>query len=145
MTQELLTFDQIPVPSEWGSRTFTVGEETIKSWIDIIGDRHPLYVDAAAAKKAGYEGVLAPPGAWPLFILDAILKSIPGRPPGGVHARQELEFGVPIRVGDVLTTTVRIADKYLKRERRYVIQETTTTNQRGEVVLIGRMTSIWGK
>ena len=33
----------------------------INNWVEAIGDANPIYVDAAAARAAGYDDVVAPP------------------------------------------------------------------------------------
>lgn len=38
-----------------------VNQPMIHHWVDAIGDRNPIYVDAEAAKAAGHPGVVAPP------------------------------------------------------------------------------------
>ncbi len=38
-----------------------VNQPMIHNWVEAIGDRNPVYVDDAAARAAGFEGVVAPP------------------------------------------------------------------------------------
>ncbi|OBG86485.1 DNA-binding protein [Mycobacterium sp. NS-7484] len=38
-----------------------VNQPMIHHWVDAIGDKNPIYVDAEAAKAAGHPGVVAPP------------------------------------------------------------------------------------
>lgn len=38
-----------------------VNQPMIHHWVDAIGDRNPIYVDAEAAKAAGHPGIVAPP------------------------------------------------------------------------------------
>jgi uncharacterized protein len=38
-----------------------VNQPMIDHWLDAIGDKNPIYVDEAAAKEAGYPGLVAPP------------------------------------------------------------------------------------
>ncbi len=38
-----------------------VNEPMIRQWCDAMADENPIYWDAAAAKEAGYDGVVAPP------------------------------------------------------------------------------------
>lgn len=47
-----------------------VNEPTIKTWLEAIGDRNPIYTNEAAAKAAGHPGVVAPPAmiqVWTMF------------------------------------------------------------------------------
>ncbi|MGE2714622.1 bifunctional MaoC family dehydratase N-terminal/OB-fold nucleic acid binding domain-containing protein [Mycolicibacterium litorale] len=38
-----------------------VNQPMIHHWVDAIGDKNPIYVDADAAKAAGHPGIVAPP------------------------------------------------------------------------------------
>ncbi len=43
---------------------------TVKTWVEALGDRNPIYVDEAAAKAAGHPGIVAPPAmiqVWTMF------------------------------------------------------------------------------
>ena len=43
---------------------------TVKTWVEALGDRNPIYVDEAAAKAAGHAGIVAPPAmiqVWTMF------------------------------------------------------------------------------
>jgi 3-hydroxybutyryl-CoA dehydratase len=66
-------------------------------------------------------------------------------PPGGIHAKQHFSFRHPVRVGDRLGTTLTIKEKYERKGRRYVVGETTTRNDSGDVVTVGAITFIWGQ
>jgi uncharacterized protein len=47
-----------------------VNEPTIKTWVEALGDRNPIYTDEAAAKAAGHPGIVAPPAmiqVWTMF------------------------------------------------------------------------------
>jgi 3-oxo-4,17-pregnadiene-20-carboxyl-CoA hydratase alpha subunit len=38
-----------------------VNQPMINNWVEAIGDRNPIYVDASAARAAGHPGIVAPP------------------------------------------------------------------------------------
>ncbi len=38
-----------------------VNQPMINNWVEAIGDANPIYVDAAAARAAGHDGIVAPP------------------------------------------------------------------------------------
>ena len=61
------------------------------------------------------------------------------------HAKQEFVWYRPVRVGEALYTEVIVADKWIKRGRRYVQTETRTSNAAGQLVATGRMTSIFAR
>jgi hypothetical protein len=66
-------------------------------------------------------------------------------PPGGIHAKQHFTFFRSVGAGDELSTVLTIREKFEKKGRNFIVCETETTNQNGEKVSLGRITSIWGK
>jgi uncharacterized protein len=47
-----------------------VNVPTIKTWVEALGDRNPIYTDEAAARAAGHPGLVAPPAmiqVWTMF------------------------------------------------------------------------------
>jgi len=55
-------------------------------------------------------------------------------PPGVVRMGDDDVFGVPARVGDRLTTTFSITEKFEKKDRRFLRYEMRTINQNDELV-----------
>src|ERR1700675_2704201 len=53
---------------------------------------------------------------------------------GNLHARQEWNLFAPVMVGDRLTTRAVIVDRYLKRDREYVVNEVLVGNASGQIV-----------
>jgi acyl dehydratase len=66
-------------------------------------------------------------------------------PPGAIHAKQHYKFVKPVKAGEKLKIKVKIADKFLKKERKYAIIESRVENEAGEHLLTGRMSGIWPK
>jgi uncharacterized OB-fold protein/acyl dehydratase len=63
-----------------------VNEPMIVHWVEAMGDRNPVYVDDAAAKAAGFPGVIAPPTmlqAWIMRGLRTSLEADAARAAGG--------------------------------------------------------------
>lgn len=126
-----------------------------------VDDLNPIYLDDEAARAAGYDGVIAPPLFYP-YAVDRPVRLDQLRPDGistggarsGVKwplprimaGGVEVEFFEPIRPDDTLTATPRIADIYERAGRTgqmvFQVVETTYRNQRDEVVLIERATTI---
>ena len=63
-------------------------------------------------------------------------------PPGVIRVGDENTYGVAARVGDVLTTTLVITDRFERKGRRFLTYEMDTTNQRQEQVCQVRFTAI---
>lgn len=116
---------------------FAVTDAVVDDFCDATNDGSGLY-DVPADGSARR----APPMIAAIYLID-VLKAR-GGPPGGVHAKQQLSFHRVIHVGDVLRTQGRMTGKYVKKGRRYVVAETETRNQRGDLVTTGVITSIWG-
>lgn len=88
-------------------------------------------------------GAPAPSMLAAVYLIEAIAAR--GSPPGGIHAKQSFHFLQPIAVGDRLRTQARIVDKYVRKDRPYVVATFETRNDTGEIVATGTITSIWGK
>jgi acyl dehydratase len=121
----------------------------IREFALAIKDDDPLYFDEGhAAREAG--GIVPP-----VTFLQTVSHWDDGRGRPRVpmdlkrvlHGEQEFEFLEPIRAGDTLTVTSRIADVYEKPGKRggamtFVITETTYTNQHGRVAARARAVGI---
>jgi acyl dehydratase len=57
---------------------------------------------------------------------------------GNLHARQEWEMFHPATVGDAVTVRRQVVDRYFKRDREYVVMETTTYGADGRILVRGR-------
>lgn len=134
-------FDDLELGQDWGSFTWAVTEEFCRGWQDVLGEETPDYAGIPDASE--YAGSIAPPSLALHYLTECIQMLMPNRAQGGVHARQALTFGVPARVGDLLTTRMIVTNKYIKRERKYVEMTTETRNQRGELVVEGFRVTIW--
>jgi 3-hydroxybutyryl-CoA dehydratase len=66
-------------------------------------------------------------------------------PPGGVHAKQAMKFHRPVRMGEILSIQGTVVDKYLRKERPYVVASYEARGEDGSLVSTGIITTIWGK
>jgi acyl dehydratase len=57
---------------------------------------------------------------------------------GNLHARQEWEIFAPIMVGDTITARRQIVERYLKRDREYVVMEVGCYDDDGRLLNRGR-------
>jgi acyl dehydratase len=128
--------------------TYLVERCKIREMAQAIGDPNPLYLDPDAARAEGYPDVIAPltfgtcVNLWGGPGFQELCVQLGVNPLKLLHAEQEYEYLAPIHPGDLLRATIRVADVYTKEGRggimRFIVLETTSTNQRGEEVLIGR-------
>ncbi|MEU9303144.1 MaoC family dehydratase N-terminal domain-containing protein [Streptomyces sp. NPDC048269] len=89
---------------------YEVGREKIREFAEAVGDLHPVYTEAEAARALGHPDVIAPPTfAFVLTFKD--VRRIVDDPELGfdysrvVHSAQRFEYTRPVRAGDSLTVT----------------------------------------
>ena len=132
---------------EYPPVTFTVDRDHVVRFADAIGEDNPVFRDPDAARSAGYEEQIAPPTfvtamqimTSGIVVLDQELGLDYSRV---VHGEQEYVIERPIRAGDRLTATPRIADMYAKGPNEFLVTETVVRDERGEVVVTGLSTLI---
>jgi acyl dehydratase len=107
----------------------------------VIGLTDPIHTDEAAARAAGYRGIVAPPtfffgaesdsGAR-MGLFDT-LKIDLGKV---LHGEQRFDYFAPVCAGDTLRFETKVADIYEKKggALEFVVNATTVTNQLGEHV-----------
>ena len=61
---------------------------------------------------------------------------------GSIHAKQAWEFKNPARLGKKVTVTVRLVDKYVRRDRPWIVMELLAVDEDGLEVCRGRHTSL---
>lgn len=146
MSEKELIYEEIEQGREFEAPVLRLTPETVQQYLQAVEDESPIYQDQKAAEEAGVGWPIAPPTAAAIFTRISTLLQKEGKlPPGAIHARQEFQFVSPLRPGDTLTTRAKVLEKFIRRERKWIVVESTTVNQRGETVVIGRMTGIWPK
>ena len=151
------------------AKTFPVEASHILMFARSIGDDNKVYSDADYAKTTEAKGIIAPPTfaqSSAQFDPDHFLRPKIGKPwfgsgknptgvtreagggggsggGGGLHAEQHFEYHRPLRVGDVLTATVKPGKTWEKEGRRsgkLVFSESVTEyrDQKGELVITAR-------
>jgi len=125
----VLDFDRSIIGSEFDRTVFDpVAQETIDQYVRVSGEPIP-----------------APGVAPPTFVVrlrgDRFMPAnMPNLGRTGFDAGKDIEFGVPVRVGDVLTAVSTVHDIYEKTGRSgsmaFVVLRGLITNQRGELVAV---------
>lgn len=125
--------------------TTVVEAGKVKLFCKAIGEDDPIHTDEAAAKAAGYPGIVAP-----LTFLRALQADDPDK--GGLlrmlnvdiglilHGEQHFEYFAPVVVGDKLTCQQKVIDIYDKKGGAlwFVVQEMDMKDQTGKTVAKGR-------
>jgi acyl dehydratase len=138
-----MTYDELKklVGHEFKPVVYEVEKGAIKKLAVATGDPGVLFQDEEYAKKSKYGSIIAPPtflssfrmteaDEW-MMKLDIPLKR-------AVNAGIDLEFFKPIKPGDVITVTAKVAEIDVKdgKSGKMVMSATerTYTNQNGETV-----------
>ena len=141
---------------------YEVERGAIKKYADAVGDRNPLYWDEEYARNSRYGSVIAPPSfvGWPVKwteampfitsggIMDALTEVMAkhGHPfilDGGA----ELEFKFPVRPGDIIAASTKLAD-IRERDAKgtimyFCVFENSFINQNGALVIKALQTIIF--
>jgi acyl dehydratase len=117
---------------------YTLTRQGIELYCKSVGEDHPIYFDEAYAKTTRHGGLIAPPSIHILLMFACTPADDWMRSPGTVNAGQSWSYHIPARPGDVITLQARALDKFIKRERLFVVHDNVFFNQHGEVICSGR-------
>ena len=142
-----IKFDRSQLGVEYPAGRFLVTKEMSLGYSHAVRETNPAFSDEEAAKKTRYGGLVASPS----FV--QTLTSDTGRPDirlefgdVGAVASQAFESVEAIRPGDVLESTVKLKDVYVKTGRSgtmvFVVWETAYTNQSKKKVAVSRTTML---
>ena len=130
----------------------TVTAEHVADFARALGDPNPLYVDSEAGRRGPFGTVVAPPTYPIAFMTQAMAGGMETFLELGlnfmtlVHGAQEFEYVRPIRAGETLTLTGRVADVYEKPGSSgmldFVVLETEARDAAGAAVFFSRNTLI---
>jgi acyl dehydratase len=148
--------DQKHLGRRYGPFRYTVGLEEIRDFAVVVAGGapgrvfaaepperpHPWFFDEEAARASPAGGIIAPPTFVVRFAMQPFAAACADPALGldlvkVLHGEQAFEFGNPVRPGDVLETTGEIVELREKAGMDFMTVRTTTTNQRGEVVVVG--------
>lgn len=133
-----------------------VEKGAIRRYADAVGDDNPLYYDEEYARKSRYGCIIAPPGffGWAKKTISSsegliglIGAMIEAGYAGILDGGMAYDFYLPVRVGDTIVVSPKVADIALKegKTKMMIIRfEASYTNQNGDLVaksyqtLIGR-------
>jgi acyl dehydratase len=126
---------------------YAVGREKIREYAHAVGETNLVHLDPAAARAAGYADVVAPPMFAVVYTSPVLMPALFDPEVGInfamlVHGGQEFEWGPLVVAGDEVTTVVTVADISEHGGKGFYVFETTSENQRGELVSRGTWTNI---
>jgi len=121
------------IEEDLGPLSYRISTEEVSRYSNSVDDYNPWYVVSSP-----FGGAIAPP----LIIANEYTRLYQQKYSTGnsLHAKMEFELVKPPRVGSVVTTQGKIADKYIKREKGSVVIETISKDEDGEEIARSRMT-----
>lgn len=133
--------DQLEIGEEMEPLEFHVTPEFNKQYLDALEDHHPRYLqNAELGPPVVHPGLLVNYSnrtRSPSYYLDPGIATI--------HAKEEIEFINPARVGKKFRVTWKVVDKYEKRERLYSVLNVLIIDEDGLEILKRKLTSIFMK
>lgn len=115
---------------------FAVTGEVVTAFLDATGNPGEFYRGDSGTGRA--PSMLAS-----VYLIDLIKAR--ASPPGGIHAKQAIRFHRALALGETLMLQGRIVEKYMRKERPYVVSEFEARGTDGGIVASGVTTSIWGR
>jgi phosphate acetyltransferase len=126
------TYDEIRVGDQ-ASLQRTLSPRDIQLFAVMSGDVNPAHVDPEYAKNSLFHEVIAH-GMWGGALISTVLGTLyPG--PGTVYIDQTLHFSRPVTLGDTITVTVTVKEKFDRT--RHVVLDCQCVNQEGRSVIRG--------
>jgi 3-hydroxybutyryl-CoA dehydratase len=111
----------------------TITEADIQAFAQLSGDRNPLHLDDAFARRSRFGRPVAH-GVLVAGVISAVLGNVlPG--PGAIYLSQTLKFLRPVFPGDTVTATVEVTA--YREDKGIVTLQTICTNQAGLKVVDG--------
>ena len=135
------------VGKRYPATTYAACREKIKEYALAVGETNPLHLDPAAARKAGYGDVVAPPMFCVVYAAPAMAPALLDPEVGIdfallVHGGQEFRWGPLVVAGDEIRTEVAVKDIHEQEGRGFFVFESVSRNQRDETVCVGTWTNI---
>jgi 3-hydroxybutyryl-CoA dehydratase len=107
-------FEDLSVGQE-ASLSNIVTEGVIKAFADISGDTNPVHLDADYAAKTIFKERIAHGMLAAAYISAVFGTKLPG--PGAIYISQTLSFKAPVKIGDTVVTTVKVAELIAEKRR----------------------------
>ncbi len=126
---------------------YEIEKGMLKRFARAVGDPNPLWQDDDYAAKSSFGGIIAPPTFVMTLGFDKVVERLTSDPSQTIiHATTELFCCLPVRPGDVITATTRIAAVRQRQSKAgktaFVNFDITYKNQRQEVVAKCRQMAI---
>ena len=124
--------EEVRIGEEFEPKTITITEEQIQIYAAGLDQYHPWFFEGSV-----FGGRIAQPTLLDRDIGTRLFSSKFDSSPGSLHARQDMEFLAPLRLGETYTITGAVGATYEKRGKRYLGIDAECKDQRGTAALRG--------
>jgi 3-hydroxybutyryl-CoA dehydratase len=93
----------------------TVSEGDIEAFAEVSGDKNPVHLDEDYAAKTMFKERIAHGMLSAAYISAVFGMQMPG--PGAIYMSQTLQFKAPVKIGDTVVTTVKVAELVPEKKR----------------------------
>ena len=107
-------FEDLSVGQE-ASLSKTVTEADIAAFAEISGDKNPVHLDAQYAAGTMFKERIAHGMLSAAYISAVFGMKLPG--PGAIYISQTLNFKAPVKIGDTVVTSVKVAELIPEKRR----------------------------
>jgi 3-hydroxybutyryl-CoA dehydratase len=107
-------FEDLSIGQE-ASLSNTVTADVISAFAEVSGDRNPVHVDADYAATTMFKERIAHGMLSAAYISAVFGMVLPG--PGAIYISQTLNFKAPVKIGDTVVTTVKVAELVPEKKR----------------------------
>ena len=123
----VLRYEAVEAGHRLGPIRYRVDPELVRGQLQAVGQPVPVFLTDPAT-----DTLLIEPSLYARNYIRLLRASFSVE--GVIHARTELALKRPARAGQLLTVTGRVAEKYFRRGRPYVVVESATFDESGEEV-----------
>jgi acyl dehydratase len=130
-------FELVHVGEQFGPIQETVTDHKVKSFAFTVDDYSGWYFEESPfGKRIGHPALLAND------LLMLYLVKYDPTTIMGLHTHEEVWFHNPVFVGETVTLQARYVDKYVRRDKGYVVTEAEATGEDGRLLIRRRGTEI---
>lgn len=113
-TPKSVYFEDLSVGQE-ASLSNQVTAGVIGAFADVSGDKNPVHVDPEYAATTIFKEPIAHGMLSAAYISAVFGMELPG--PGAIYISQTLAFKAPVKIGDTVVTTVKVAELIPEKKR----------------------------
>ena len=143
------SWNEAQVGEEFEPVKYIITGEMVERHAEDVCDHNPWYFEKPPFEEPTGHHATVMPIAHPSIVTGNYVRLYSSKFPsiGVVHTGAEHEFRLPVPVNRWLTIKGRIADRYTKRGKEYVVLEHETVDEHGNVIVRSRDTLLiiqWG-